>query len=274
MNSGTAPDRESASTIAGIVRFVLVEPQSAGNVGSAARALKNLGFSRLLLVRPACDPFAEEAMRMAVDAADLLRAAPVCDDLDDALSGAGRVVGTTRRTGRQRKPHRRIDRCAAELLAQPDAELAILFGREDHGLSDQDLDRCTHLVYLPAATAYPSFNLAQALLLVAWELRRTDLPAVQASDEFPPPATHEEREGLYRHLEQSLRTIGFLTPEMAPAMMRKLRRLFGRAGVGAEEVALLRGIARQTLWVAREAEIPLVPGPEGGRGEEPGEGTE
>ena len=269
MSDRSGSDNDNFSRIANRVRFVLVEPQFAGNVGSAARALMNLGFSRLLLVRPACDPLDEQALRMAVGAAGLLRDARVHVELDDALAGAGTVVGATRRRGRQRRPHRRVDLCVGELVGQSDSELAILFGREDHGLSDQDLDRCTHLVHLPAAGAYPSFNLAQALLLVAYEIRKAGLETPPRSDEMPPPAPHEEREGLYRHLEQALHTIGFLTPEMAPAMMRKLRRLFGRAGISEDEVALLRGIARQTLWAARQAGLPLARGPESEPGVEP-----
>jgi len=262
MSDRPGSDDDLFSRIASRVRFVLVEPQFAGNVGSVARALMNLGFSRLLLVRPACDPLDEQGLRMAVDAAGLLREARVHADLDQALEGAGTVVGVTRRKGRQRRPHRRVDLCVGELAGQAENELAIMFGREDHGLSDQDLDRCTHLVHLDAAEVYPSFNLSQALLLVAYEIRKAALDVPPRSEEMPPPATHEEREGLYSHLEQALRTIGFLTPEMAPAMMRKLRRLFGRAGISADEVALLRGVARQTLWAARRAGLPHARGPE------------
>ena len=158
------------------VRFVLVEPRRAGNIGAAARALANLGYGRLEIVRPAEDPRGAEAQRMAVHATALLDAAKVHERLDGALSGAQTVVGTTARSGKQRKPHWRIDALAEQLLAHGDpGELAFVFGREDHGLSDDDLDRCTHLVYLPAEETQPSFNLAQALLLVAWELRRADL---------------------------------------------------------------------------------------------------
>jgi epoxyqueuosine reductase len=139
--------------------FVLVEPQFGGNVGASARALKNLGFGRMRLVRPACDPGGEEARRMAVDAEDVLAAAEVYDDLDRALGRAATVVGLTRRAGKHRHPHYRIDAVADELATLAEsAEIAFLFGREDHGLSDADLDRATHLVRLPASDAYPSFN--------------------------------------------------------------------------------------------------------------------
>ena len=242
-------------------RFVLVEPQSAGNVGSAARALKNLGFRRLDVVAPRCEPRGPEARRLAVDAADLLDAARIHDDLDAALGGAVTVVGTSRRAGKHRKPHWRVDALALEIAATATAiEVAVVFGREEHGLTDAELDRCTHLAYLPAAAAYPSFNLAQAVLLVAWELRRAavDGPAPDASDALEPPADHARREAMYAHLEQAWLAIGFLKSDSREVVMRRLRRAVGRAALSCEEVKLLRGVARQTLWVARRAglEIP------------------
>ena len=233
------------------IRFVLVEPQRAGNIGASARALGNLGFSRLEIVRPAGDPRNAEARRMAVNAGPLLDAASVHQTLDSALAGAQTVVGATARTGKQRKPHWRIDTLAEQVMAHGDpGELAVVFGREDHGLNDEDLDRCTHLVYLPADEAYTSFNVAQAVLLVAWELRRAGIGPAAAQD---PPATDEEREAFYRHYEQALRAIGFITDQTAPSIMRRLRRVYGRAGVTEEELATLRGMARQILWAADKA---------------------
>jgi TrmH family RNA methyltransferase len=232
-------------------RFVLVEPQGAGNVGSAARALKNLGFSGLELVRPACDPAGDEARRMAVSASDVLEAAGIHDSLDTALAGCSTVVGTSARTGKQRKPHWRLDEWVAEIAgAGGTGEIAILFGREDHGLNDDDLDRCTHLVHLPADAAYTSFNLAQAVLLVAWEMRRAGLPPLA---EGAPPATDERREEFYTHFEQALLRIGYVNDQTASSIMRRLRRIYGRAGVTEEELATLRGMARQILWAADKA---------------------
>lgn len=244
------------------VRFVLVQPQFGGNVGSAARAMKNLGFARLTLVDPRCDPLGREARMMAVEAADLLERAEVHPGLSGALAGARTVVGTTRRIGKHRRPHWRLDGLSAELCGlAARGELAILFGREDHGLSDADLDRCTHLVYFPAAADYPSFNLAQAVLLVAYELRMAGIEP-PAESALPPPATDRAREAMYRHLEQAWRSIGFVAPDTAATILRRVRRMFGRAALSAEEVTLLRGVARQTLWVARKAGLPIAEGPE------------
>ncbi len=237
------------------VRFVLVEPLAGGNIGSAARALKNLGFSRLELVRPQCDPLGPEATLMAVDAADVLQRAAVHDDLDGALAGAATVVGTSRRKGKHRTPHYRLDHFGEQLARSTTAgELAVVFGREDHGLADAELDRCTHLVYLPASDCYPSFNLSHAVLLVAYELRRAATTTGAAREEsHEPPAGHEEREAMYQHLQQALQAIGFLQQDTTETMMRRLRRLLGRTELTSEEVKIFRGIARQSLWIAQQA---------------------
>jgi len=246
-------DGRSEMFDAGRVRFVLVQPQTSGNVGSVARALKNLGFSRLSLVRPRCDPLDSEARRLAVDAADLLEGAVRHDDLDGALDGAQSVVGTSRRTGKYRRPHYRLDRFSARLtrLAQV-GELAFVFGREDSGLTDDELDRCTQLIHLPAADDYPSFNLAQAVLLVAYELRRNE-PGTLPCEPLDPPAAQEAREAMYRHLARAWLAIGFLQTDSVETMMRRFRRLFGRASLTPDEVQMLRGVARQTLWAAGRA---------------------
>jgi TrmH family RNA methyltransferase len=237
---------------------VLVEPRSAGNVGAAARALENLDAGDLVLVNPHCDPRGEEARRLAVEAAGRLLRARVVGSLDEALAGSRVSVGATARTGKQRRPHYRVDTLAEALRTLPGAETpALVFGREDRGLTDTELDRCTHVVYLPASPGYTSFNLAQAVLLVVWELRRAGWgPADSTLD---PPATHESREAMLRHLQRAWVAIGFLQGEATPSMMRKFRRLFGRAGLTDDEVRVLRGVAHQTLWAARAAGLDIPP---------------
>lgn len=232
------------------VRFVLVEPQFAGNVGAAARALKNLGFRRLDLVAPACDPADEEATRFAVDAGDVLAGANIHASLDEALAGASTVVGTSGRVGKHRRPHFRLDGLAPELARLARAgPLAFVFGREDHGLADAALDRCTHLVHFPASPEYTSFNLAQSALLCAYTLR-VALDGAPAEPALEPPADHALREAMYAHLEEALRAIGFLLDDQAEGMMRRIRRMLGRAALTPGDVRILRGIARQTLWLA------------------------
>jgi TrmH family RNA methyltransferase len=241
------------------VRFVLVGTRSAGNAGSAARALKNLGFARLVFVRPRFSPADGAARRMAVDADDLLAAAERTDDLDTALAGAAAVLGVTGRTGKLRQPLYRLDR-SSDLLGElaGAGPLAVLFGCEESGLGVADLERCTHLVELPSSRECPSFNLAQAVLIVAWELRRAEpWPARRAAD--APPAPHEQREAMFLHLERALLAIGFVHAGSVQPIMRRLRRLFGRALPTPLEVRILRGLARQTQWAAQQA--GTAPGP-------------
>jgi len=232
-------------------RFVLVEPHVAGNVGASARALKNLGFHELALVSPRCDPRAEEARWLAVDAGDVLEGARIVPDLDAALRGAATVVGTSRRKGKQRRPHFRLDELAPELARLARAgDMAFVFGREESGLTDAELDRCTHLVHFLSSEAYPSFNLAQAVLLAAYELRRAMLREPEGE---PPerPAEHAAREAMYSHLESALLATGFLHEDTAEGMMRRIRRILGRAALTPGDVKIFRGIARQILWLAR-----------------------
>ena len=251
----------------GNLRFVLVSPRSPGNVGAAARALKNFGYRDLRLVAPACDPLSSQGLRMAVGASELLRAAEWCDELDQALEGAAVVIGASRRTGKHRRPHYRADEIAGRLHeAERAGEIALVFGREDHGLSDQELDRCTHLVHIPSSDEYPSLNLAQSVLLMAWEFHRAFLPAADPSD-GEPPAAHQDREAMYAHLEEALTTIGFLKPDSSQVLMRRIRRMFGRTGLTENEIRVVRGIARQVLWAAEQADLlPPDPGKSDGTG--------
>ena len=234
------------------LRFVLVEPQSSGNIGAAARALKNCGFARLVLVAPACDPLGDEARKFAVDARDVLLAAETAPTLHAAVADAAVVVGTSGLSGKQRRPNWRLDAFAAELPREAaKGPLAFVFGRESRGLTDEELDRCTHLVHFAASESYTSYNLAQAVLLCAYTARLAlaDAPPPPAHDE--PPALQDEREAMYDHLHEALRAIGFLKPEQEEGMERRLRRMFGRADFTSGDVKVLRGIARQILWIAR-----------------------
>ncbi len=235
------------------VRFVLVGPQSAGNVGASARAIRNVGFLRLDLVAPECDPLSEEARRMAVGAAGVLESARVHADLDSALGGTVAALGTSRRRGKRRRPNFRLDEIAPrlpDLVARGD--IAFVFGREHAGLTEAELDRCTHLVHLAASAEHGSFNLSQAVLLAAYTTRLALAGPVRARA-TEPLADHEGREVAYRHLEAALSACGFLKRDTSDGMMRRLRRIFGRAELSPGDVKILRGIARQVLWLARES---------------------
>src|SRR5262245_44990250 len=214
------------------IRFVFVEPRYGGNVGAAARVLKNFGFGRLDLVAPREGTDHEDAVRRAVDATDVLASARTHPSLDAALDGAATVVGTSRRMGKHRQPHHRLDALAPLLpgLASR-GEVALVFGREDHGLSDADLDRCTHLAYVPTSQAYPALNVAQTIAIVAYEVSGA-LDAVPPEPHDPEDEAlidHAGREAMYAHLEEALLAIGFLKLGQLEGMMRRLRRILSRA---------------------------------------------
>jgi tRNA (cytidine32/uridine32-2'-O)-methyltransferase len=235
------------------VRFVLVRPGSGGNVGAAARALKNMGFAALDLVDPR--PFEPgEAERLAHNATDVLTRARHLPSLAAAVADCRWVVGTTRRSGRRRRATL-APRDFAALAGTSHAArrpLAIVFGPEADGLAATDLALCHDIVQIPADRAQPSLNLAQALLILAYELR------LAGCGNAPPPAAHPrlpeasaaELEQLYLHLEAALLAVQFVRPDTAPHRILALRRLLGRARPQPSEVRLLRGICRQMLWAA------------------------
>jgi TrmH family RNA methyltransferase len=233
-------------------RFVLVGPKEPGNVGASARALKNMGLRRLVVVpesTPAERLLGEGARRMARGAEDLLASAEIAPDLDRALEGCGLAVATTARL-RDRIRHRSLP----ELLEVLDGlsretQVAFLFGREDHGLSNPEVDRCQAVVTVPTSPEHPSLNLAQTVLLVAYELTRPArrLPAGEAD----PPASAEDRAALFAQMEELLLEVGYLNPQNPRHIQSELRRLLERARLTDRDVALLRGMWSQLGWAAR-----------------------
>lgn len=227
------------------VRVVLVETSHPGNIGAAARAMKNMGLSRLVLVRPALFPHAEATAR-ASGADDLLHRAQLADDLDAALTGCALVVGSTARRRSLSAPELDPRAGAATLLeAGRQAPVALLFGRERTGLTNAELDRCHYLVRIPTDPAYSSLNLGAAVQVLAYELRMAALggdDAAAPTPPPPPPAPAEELERFYEHLETVLLETGFLDPANPRHLMRRLRRLYNRARPDQNEINILRGI--------------------------------
>jgi tRNA/rRNA methyltransferase len=246
-------------------RFVLVEPSHPGNVGAAARALKTMGFSRLVLVAPRvpqvhCDP---EAVAMASGADDVLAAAHIVPTLADALAGVQWSLALTARTREYGPPP------GAPRLAVLDAcrqvahggDIALVFGNERTGLSNDDVERCSALAHIPANPAYSSLNLAQAVQVLAYELRlaylgegapAAALPAAGGSSQLSagsPLATSDDIERMYVHLENALIALEFLDPANPKKLMSRLRRLFARSGLEREEVNIVRGIAKHILML-------------------------
>ena len=251
------------SVLAGI-RIVLVEPAGALNVGSVARVMKNMGLQRLVLVDPHCDPLSAEAKRMAVHAIDILEAAEQVGSLPIALQGCDRAIATTGR-----------DRALDTVLETPRSGLpwllatsspqqaALIFGPEDRGLSNTELNYAQRFIRIPSHPAYPSLNLAQAVAVCCYELYQMaidSLPEGIAAAIAPPPAAElaaiDSLEAYYQHLEAVLLNIGYLYPHTASSRMEKFRRLFNRSQLSAAEVAMLRGILTQMEWFVQQATNP------------------
>ncbi|MEW5892744.1 MAG: RNA methyltransferase [Pseudomonadota bacterium] len=223
------------------LRVVLVETSHPGNIGAAARAMKVMGLSRLYLVNPRC-AIDDEARARASGAVDLLEAAVLSDSLDAALADTVLAAACTAR--RRDLPHPAYTpRQAAPLLLSEAraAPVALVFGSETFGLSNEQLARCRWLINIPANPAYMSLNLAAAVQVLAYELRSSLQDATIPLPAFE-PARHEEVEGFFAELERTLVAIGFLDPASPKRLMPRLRRLFARAGLEKEEVAILRGI--------------------------------
>jgi tRNA (cytidine32/uridine32-2'-O)-methyltransferase len=223
-------------------RFVLFAPTHPGNVGAAARALKTMGFHDLVLVNP-CDHLASEGRARASGALDVLEAARVVPALADAVGDCGLVVGASARHRRLGVPEYTPREWAPRLLAAAAAgPVAVVFGPERAGLTNDELDRCHGILYVPANPAYTSLNLAMAVQIVAYELRMADPFAPWETGAEAPPATTDDLDLFYEHLQRVLLASGFLDPGNPRHLMRRLRRLFNRAQLDENELNILRGI--------------------------------
>ena len=279
-------------------RIVLVEPAGARNVGSIARVMKNMGLTQWVIVNPECDHLGEEARQMAVHAADLLESAKVVPDLASALEGCHRVAATVGRDGVLRRVENL--RSVVPWLLGEDAVLefhdrgtpdedrrgechlpgspgemqghltsAIVFGREDHGLSNDQLKYAQRLVTIPSNPDYPSLNLAQSVGIVAYELYQAtqDWPGARGSmaerSDSPaePEAPFQMTEAFYLGLEALLLSIGYLHSHTADSRMQKFRLLLARAVPSTHEMTMLLGILRQSRWALEPGHLALVAPP-------------
>ena len=224
---------------------MLVAPSHPGNIGGAARAMKNMGFEDLALVTPERFPDPQAEWRAAA-AGDVLERASVHQTLEDAIADCVLVAGTSARQRSVPWPTRSVDDFAAEVKANGAAgPVAVLFGRESSGLSNAELQRCHLHVTIPTAAAYPSLNLAMAVQVVAYELRKAlwEAPASATDDHRDrQPATAAEVAAMLAHLERALLAIGFQDPRAPRQTMTRFRRLFARVRLDETEVAMLRGV--------------------------------
>lgn len=225
--------------------MVLSHTTHPGNIGAAARAMKTMGLRQLYLINPRHFPDAQ-ADAMAAGADDLLRNAVVCSSVDEALHG---VVFTVAMTARRRDISIEVKtpREAAPLLLQQAAQqpVALLFGTEMSGLTNEETGKAQTLVNIPADTDFSSLNLAAAVQVMAYELNVAAQSYTPSAQEIL-PAPHEQLEGLYAHLERTLSEIGFFTTQNPARLMQRLRRLYARARPEQEEINILRGILSVT----------------------------
>ncbi len=229
------------------LRVVLVGTTHPGNIGAAARAMKTMGLERLYLVAPERFPCAEATAR-AAGADDLLQAAVCCDSLVEALADCAWAVGTSARSRHIAWPTLTPEGCAQQAIAcASEGEVALVFGRERAGLSNAELDLCQAVVHIPTNPDFSSLNLASAVQILAYELSRAGAEEPVETPARESAASVEEMERFYVHLEEVLLAIRYLDPRAPKRLMRRMRRLYGRARPLESEVSILRGILTSTL---------------------------
>ena len=244
------------------IRVVLVNTSHAGNIGGAARAMKNMGLSSLVLVDPEDFP-SPNAVARASGATDILDSARVVATLEEALAGCSLVLGTSARDRRIPWPLLDPRECASVSVEQSagGGEVALVFGREYAGLTNEELQRCQYHVHIPSDPQFSSLNLAAAVQVLTYEVRMAWLAAAGRPTKVEKlettamldaqPVTVDELENYFGHLERTLVDIGFLDPTKPRHLMPRLRRLYGRSGISKLEMNILRGILTETQKAAR-----------------------
>ncbi|WP_420477082.1 RNA methyltransferase [Noviherbaspirillum sp. ST9] len=243
---------QTSNSLFSRLRFVLVGTSHPGNIGAAARAMKTMGFSQLVLVNPrfANATTHEEAVAFASGAVDVLQSARIVETIEEALEGCNFAAALSARLREFSPPVTQPRALAAQLAGEASLNAALVFGSERYGLPNEIIERCNVLINIPANPEYSSLNLAQAVQLLAYEAR------VAATGEALPvspigfqgvAADLGQIEGMYAHLEQALVAVEFLDPSNPKKLMPRLKRLFSRAQLETEEVNILRGIARQIM---------------------------
>jgi TrmH family RNA methyltransferase len=240
------------------VYFVLVEPAEPGNIGAAARAIKNMGFRNLCLVNPPSF-MTEEAKWFAHNANDILASASVHGSVSDAISNKHLVIGTSRRRGRRRGAFIPVEQAARHVFETACTnKVAILFGREDRGLFNEEIGECGFLITIPASRSHPSLNLSHAVMVITYELSKNGSSGQKAEPGTPDeslltaalPRLVNQRElaHLYDRMERALRLIEYIPSENAfleKKIMSNLKHCFGRTGLTEWEFNMFHGICKQ-----------------------------
>jgi len=239
------------------IRIVLIETSHPGNIGAAARAMKNMCLEQLYLVSPRDFPSVVATAR-ASGADDILANAQICSSITEAVSDCSVVIGASARLRSVEWPLLNPRECA-EMVSREmvQAPVAIVFGREDSGLSNDELDKCQYLVNIPTNPDFQSLNIAASVQVISYEIYLQLLE--NRSDDVSPSerATGEEMEGFYTHMEAALTEIGFLKPPSCQKLLRRLRRLYNRAMLDKTDINILRGVLSATqgkkyAWDARK----------------------
>lgn len=258
------------------IRIVLVNTTHMGNVGGVARAMKNMGLQHLYIVQPQGEISDQQAIARASGAADILKNTVICESLQQAVEDCGLVVGTSARSRHIPWPLTNPRECAAKVsqVAAHDNKIAIVFGRESSGLTNEELHLCTMHVHIPTNEDFSSLNIAAAVQVLAYEMRLAWLDQQKAeennsSQEGEPDqvvktnwgvdwdyelANHQDLERFFVHLETTLVDIDFLDPNTPKQLMTRLRRLFQRTGLDKIELNILRGILQSVQKKAQLAE--------------------
>lgn len=225
------------------ISFILIEPGEPGNIGASARAMKNMGFKTLELVKPV-EFLTHEARQMACNSAEILERARVYSKFKDAIEDKNVIVGTTRRLGSRRGLIMPLENSVKRIItAARKNKVAILFGREKNGLTNQEVEKCGFLVTIPSNPSFPSLNLAQSVLLVAYELSQKTYKMA-----LPPLASHQQIEALYRRIRSALTLLEYIPRgdrDLETKIMSNLKHLTGRAGLTDWEIKMIHGICTQ-----------------------------
>ena len=234
------------------ISIVLVRPKFPENIGSVARVMKNMGIGRLILV-DGCSPFHPNAYKLASGAEDMFERAEEVSSLREAISDIGWVVGTTSRRGKERKPLLTPRDLVKKLVPlSMKNSVALVFGPEREGLTNEELFLCHFYVSIPSSTAFPSLNLSQAVLILCYEIFQSS-PTIGGGP--LQLAKAEELGKMFDHMERTLIDIGFLDDKDPTRIMRVLRRLFGRSQLDAREVQILHGIWSKVDWQMRRKKV-------------------
>lgn len=235
---------------------VLVGPQGSLNIGSVARAMLNFGLDELRLVNPAVSHLNDEARRMAVKAVHILEQAKIYPDLRTALADCNLTLGATRRFGKYRRDFLHPWQAAEQIMDLAEQNrAALVFGREDHGLTTDEIDLCQRLITIPVHDKLPSLNLAQAATVCLYELhkargREKNQPRGKAM------ASGATLEAMCQHMRQTLLDIDFLDHQNPDHITRAFRQIFGRAGLNEREVQILQGLWSRIDWLHQNTSQP------------------